>query len=172
MKRNKVNKLLIALSITLSLIVICFGIYFIYLIKSNSITINKEFSLTKTVWYNDVDNSALVFPDKDNFVWYSQSDVTNCQTYMTGKYTFYKGEEAYNYIKQLYSEDEQLPTYSENNCLLILYFIVSVNEGEEQVFDNLQVNYFYGYYEDNHLSFLDLVTLYQYDFYDELRSNN
>lgn len=174
-KKNKLNKTLVIIICILSLLIIGFGIYFIYLIKSGSITINKKFTINNTVWYSDSDNSSLVFPNKENFVWYASNDFENEDTYMAGAYDFYTGKEAYDYIKQIYSKEETLPTYYENNCLLVLYVVSSLKDGVETLDldnDSVPIKYFYGYYYDDYMTYIDLETSYQYEFYNNVNSTS
>lgn len=122
--------------------------------------------LTETVWYNDYDNSALVFPDTTHFVWYADTDYANSQNYMAGMYTFYNGKSAYDMIASLYSEDEEKPEETDENSMLVLYILSSTSNGVEQVNEEPVVKYFFGYFTQYEImSYIDMSTLDQYDFY-------
>lgn len=122
--------------------------------------------LTETVWYNDYDNSALVFPDTTHFVWYADTDYTNSQNYMAGIYTFYNGKAAYDMIASLYSEDEEKPEETNDNSMLVLTILSSVSNGVTTTQEEPIIKYFFGYFTQYEMmSYIDMATLDQYDFY-------
>lgn len=123
---------------------------------------DKVHTLSETVWYCD-DQSVLVFPNDESFVWYKDADFNNAEDYNAGIYKLYTGKEAYKLISSLYSNDEEKPTYNKDNALLILF---STNNESEEV----ETRYYYGFKYEDKMTYVDLLSLNQYDFYTSIES--
>lgn len=176
--KNKINKVLIVVIVILSLVIISGGIYYVYSNrKDNNVITNQTGGkdndlLNGEVWYNDTDNSVLVFPNDQNFVWYADTNYENSNNYMSGYYDFYLGQDAYGFIKDLYKDDEQTLEYDENMALLALYIASSVSDGNENISDGVISKCFFGYYHDDLLSFIDMQSLEEYDFYSQIENTS
>lgn len=134
--------------------------------NATAISVSNE-KMNDTIWYNDNDNSALVFADDTHFVWYGDSDYQNSQNYMAGSYEFYDGQNALELISTIY-ENEEMPEISDQYSLLILTILTASNNGEEQITDEPVTKYYFGYKDDSIMSVVDLDSLNQYDFYADI----
>lgn len=128
--------------------------------------------LAEGVWYNDYDNSALVFADTEHFVWYSDNDYANSQNYIAGLYEYYDGTEAYNLISSLYSEDEEMPEDIGDTSILVLYIATTVTDGVQTNLEEVTTKYLLGFYSESVMSYIDMETLAQYDFYSNINDTN
>lgn len=159
MKRKGISNILFVVVCTLALAVIALGVVCLNNLNKKDDSNNDNELIAKTVWYNDVDNSTLVFANEDSFVWYKDPSCEAEDGYLSGNYMFYMGKDAYKAIASLYDEDETLPEYSYNNSLLVLFICDD---------ENVVTKYFYGYYYEDMLNYVDLSSTSTYTFYSDL----
>ena len=114
--------------------------------------------LNNTNWVNYSDNNVIAFSD-GYFVWYKNSDLTSDDA-MIGQFSYYKGEKAFNLIRDALGEDN---ARSENDSVLILNILSDKTDGEETL-DSSKALYLFGYNNDSLMTLINISSYKEYSF--------